>query len=473
MNPTTPEHNSDNHATESEIKEVFTVKPPVTRKEQNCLHIIAWTLAIIIHLAAAYGIGWLIDWKSAQFDVEMNWGNELTGFGMMAEYYEDPPEIDAYEPPPEVEATEEIFEQETEESIEPPFDPDSIFIPEPEPEEQVEEEPQKEEKPSHDLRKDKAKLAAVKADISTMPNLHLLAPGNARVIVLVRNDRLIGSRFEAGVRKLFKSFPDYQVALGASDIDPVKDIQALLIATANPQLYAETFLVVSHKIPSDHLKQYINKSFPTKLLWKEQKGKPLAVPDSTDGKYNPNSGIYKRVLYLANDNTVLFLKPEVLPTLDVAHVDAIVNTRDDELEQDKEKAQTFLQSLGGIAVSDSASTPTIFLMVQGIQNVYLGRGMPEFNVPAAVMGSMSTANNPHLNIQATFNNADDAKQFVDKWPDIVSAASSMGVPGVGGLLNALSLTNEDNQVLATGDLNGAMISLVLMFASSYLERINK
>lgn len=452
--------------------DVFTVEPPVTQKEQNCLHIISWTLAILIHLAAAYGIGYFIDWKTAQFDVEMNWGEELTGFGMMAEYYEDPPQTDAYEPPPQVEATEEIFEQQVEDSIEPPFDPDSIFIPEPEPEEPAVVEPPKEEK-SHDLSKDKVKLAAVKADIDTMPNLHVLAPGNARVIVLVRNDRLQGSRFESGVRKLFKSFPDYQVALGASEIDPVKDIQAMLIATANPQLYAETFLVVSHKIPADSLKQYITKSFPTKILWQERNGRPLAVPDNKDGKFNPQSGIYKRVLYLADDNTVLFLKPEVLPTLDVAHVDAIVNTRDEDLENQNDKAQTFLQSLGGIASSDSASAPTLFLMVQGIQNMYLGRKFPEFNAPVAVMGSMSTAQNPHLNIQGTFNNSEDAKHFVEIWPDLVSAASSMGVPGVGGLLNALSLTNEDNQVLLTGDLNGAMINLVLIFASSYLEKVNQ
>ena len=44
------------------------------------------------------------------------------------------------------------------------------------------------------------------------------------------------------------------------------------------------------------------------------------------------------------------------------------------------------------------------------------------------------------------------------------------MPGTSVLLNALSLTDEGESVIATGDLNGAMISLVLMFAANYLER---
>ena len=71
-----------------------------------------------------------------------------------------------------------------------------------------------------------------------------------------------------------------------------------------------------------------------------------------------------------------------------------------------------------------------------------------------------------------FKDKNDAHKFVEIWPDIVKAAGNQGIPGVAGLLGALSLTDEDENVLMTGDLNGAMISLVLMFAASYLEGIN-
>lgn len=440
----------------------------VSRRELNCVRIISWILALAIHLAGAIAIGHYIDWKMSTFEVQMTWSDApLTGFGMM-DVYEDV-EV-APEPPPQVDEEENPFEEEeTEDSpvTEADFDPSSIVEPEPVEESAAEETPQQ---PSHDLSKDKKRLAAVRADVDSMPDLHVLAPGNARLIVLIRNDRLLGSKFENSVRRLFKAFPDYRFALGASEIDPVRDIQAMLIATANPELYAETFLVVSHHIPEERLKQYIGKSFPTEITWGEHNGRPLATPNSKDGRYNPRSGIYKRSLFLADDHTVLFLKPEVLPTLDVAHVDAIINTRDKDLEENPEQAKTFLESLGGIGMSDSASAPTLFFMVQGIDGVNLGRGFPKFQAPRAVMASMSTANRPHVNLQATFEDKTQAQKFVEVWPDIVSSASGMGVPGLGGLLNALDLTNEGPRVLMSGDLNGTMIGLVLMFAASYLER---
>ena len=109
-------------------------------------------------------------------------------------------------------------------------------------------------------------------------------------------------------------------------------------------------------------------------------------------------------------------------------------------------------------------------MLQGIEGIRLGRGFPDFVPPKAVTASLSTAAQPHLNLEAIFSSPENAKNFVSLWPEIVSAASSFGVPGTSVLLNALSLTDEGESVIATGDLNGAMISLVLMFAANYLER---
>lgn len=454
---------SPRHETSSRVY-VPVIAPVTTRRERTLLHVFSWTFAIAFHIAAFFVAGGIIDYIQASFDIEMNWSNDpLTGFGMMGVAPEDD-EMAEVEPPPPVEMDEDPFAQNEADMAQPELDPTSIVEP------SEEEEDVDTSKPIYDLSRDKKKLASVRADVASMPNLHVLAPGNARLIVLIRNDRVAGSRFENSVRRLFRAFPDYRFTLGASDIDPIRDIQALLIATANPKLYAETFLVVAHKIPPDTLKKNITQSFPTRLVWKKHHNRPLGVPDSGDGKYSPNSGIYKRSIYLPDDQTVLFLKPEVLPSLDVAHVDAVVKTRDADLQNNQAATQTFLQSLGGIAQSDSVSVPTLFFMVQGIEGIYLGRGFPEFTPPSFIMASMSTADQPHVNLEATFKSEKDAKDFVALWPDIVSAASGMGIPGVGAILNALALTPEKNTILVSGDLNGAMISLVLMFAVNYLER---
>lgn len=440
-------------------------QPPCSTREHIIVGCASFIIAVLIHIAGIWAIGYYIELRSSEIEISMAWSNEpLTGFGMM-EDVEDWQNMETEsETPPPVEPNDDPFdESDDSDAAEPSLDPDSIVIPEPEPDAVPDE-----NAPAYDLKRDKARMDAVRKDVSSMPNLHVLAPGNAKLIVLIRNDRVIGSRFENSVRRLFKSFPDYRFTLGQSEIDPVHDIQALLIATANPELYAETFLVVSHKIPRDKLKKYITDSFPTRLLWKEHNGQPLAVPDNTDGKYGPRSGIYKRSVYLPDDNTVLFLRPEVLPTLNVAHVDAIVNTRDN--DKDPEQAKTFLQSLGAIAQSDSASMPTLFIMVQGIEDIRLGSRFPSFDPPKALMASLSTADKPHLNMEAFFSDNKAAQKFVDSWPDITTAAGSLGIPGLGGLLGGLLLAPEDDKVLLTGELNGAMISLILMFAAQHLER---
>ena len=446
------------------------VQPATTRRERFFVFWGSCLFAIVFHIFIFYATGFLIDWYYASVDIQMAWSDApLTGFGMMEEI-EDLSAMDEVEPPPETEVEDNPFEEtkeaENEPEPTPELDPNSIVIPEPE---APEEDEVAEDVPVYDLKRNKKRLEAVRRDIRSLPNLHVMAPGNARLIVLIRNDRVAGSPFENSVRKLFKAFPDYKMTLGASQIDPVRDLNAMLIATANPMYLAETFLVVSHNLNPTDLKKYVSESFPVKIDWTTHNGHPIGIPDSNDGKYNPLSGYYRRSVYLPDDHTVLFLRPEVLPTLDVAHVDAIVNTRDDASPKDKEHLPTLLESLGGISLSDSDSMPTLFLMVQGIEQISLGRSFPQFEAPMAMVGSLSTAKQPHLNLSATFSSATAARDFVDKWPKILNAAGGLGIPMLGSLLGGLALTDEDNTVLISGDLNGTAIGLILMFAANTLD----
>lgn len=438
-------------------------KPAVSTGERIAVKSVSLIVAVVIHIAAAFAAGFCIDARQAAFDVEIAWSNEpLTGFGMMEDFsgseYPDLPEATAAAP------EDDPFETAAPVQENPDIDASAIEIADPPPEDPPD------NRPAYDLSRDKKKLAAVRNDVRSMPKLQGLAPGNAKLIVLIRNDRVAGSRFEASIRRLFRAFPDYRFALGSSEIDPVNDIRALLIATANPKYYAETFLAVAHNIPEAQLKTAIGQSFPTRLIWSSHDGRPLAAPDSTDGRYPRSSGIYKRVLYLADPNIVLFLRPDALPALQNSPIADIVKTRDEDLAQSPKNSLTMLQALGGIADSDSVSAPTLFFMIRGIENIRLGRGFPDFKPPSAVTATLSADAQPHLNLQAVFAAGADAEKFVDQWPDIVSAASNIGVPGVSALLSALSLTADRENVLVTGDLNGAMISLVLMFAANYLER---
>jgi len=446
--------------------------PQTTRRERILVAIAMWGISIAVHAALFYVGSLIVDWRAASFEVDIQWGTELNGIGMFGEYddaYVEPEAVLAELDSPEED--ENPFEDENPQ-VEPDLVADNIEAPpEPEPEPDPDA-PADPERPQYDLARDSQKLARVRQDIAGMPNLHVMAPGDAKLIVLIRNDRIRGSRFEQSARTLLKSFPYYRYTLGKSDIDPVTDINALLVATADPALYAETFLVVSHKIPNETIQKAVNESFPTEINWSTHEGHPLATPNRNDGRYNPRSGIYRLSVYLPNENTVLFLKPELLATLNLPHVDAIVNTRDKDVKN-ANQAESFLKSLGAIADSDTPSMPLLFFAVQGVESIRFP-GLDDVKPPAAIQASLSTDADPRLNLIASFRTPEDAVKFTENWPSVIDATKSIGVPMLGGILSGilkgLKLTAEESQVIATGELKGESIAFILKIASTILSK---
>lgn len=67
-------------------------------------------------------------------------------------------------------------------------------------------------------------------------------PGNAALMLLVRTDRVRRSPYAHTVRRLLEVFYDYKMLLWRSGIDPIEDLDALLIATPNPYRVTTTFL---------------------------------------------------------------------------------------------------------------------------------------------------------------------------------------------------------------------------------------
>lgn len=446
-----------------------------SRRERVIVAVFSWLIAISLHVVAYLGFSAYLDYQQVSFDLDIAWDDApLSGFGMMDAYWAEAPS-EGLEDIAYAEPDESPFER-PEAELEPKIDAASIEAPEVEEVQAPNPElPQSADAPKYDLSKDKARLAALREDMASMPNLPTMAPGNAKLIALIRNDRIRGTRFESAVRKLLRSFPDYQVTLGKSDIDPLNAINALLIATSNPQLYAETFLVVSHHIANEQLKDTITDSFPVAIKWETFRGRPLATPDPSDGKYGPNSGIYQRSVYLPNDNLVLFLRPEVLPSLSESQIAGLLGDAQKlGSPEDNENAKPiFLDNLAGIDASDSVSGPTLFLALQGIDGLSFGPQFPKFAPPIGIQASMSTSDSPQINMALSFMTAKEASDFIDIWPDIASAAGKMGIPGLGGMFSGLSLASEESRVFVTGQLNGTFVSLVLLFASSRLESLNR
>lgn len=112
--------------------------------------------------------------------------------------------------------------------------------------------------------------------------LDRFAPGDAALMLLLRNDRIAGSGYADSVRRLLEVFYDYKTLLWDSGLDPISDFDAMLIATPNPYRVTRTFLAIRHSLPPDRLKQALRRATSvnnTAIQWKrEQLGWVGAIP---------------------------------------------------------------------------------------------------------------------------------------------------------------------------------------------------
>ena len=65
-------------------------------------------------------------------------------------------------------------------------------------------------------------------------DLSKFAPGDAKILLLLRTDRMRRSPHRMAVETLLRHLPDYDTLVSGSTLSPFDDFNALLIATSNP-----------------------------------------------------------------------------------------------------------------------------------------------------------------------------------------------------------------------------------------------
>ncbi|MCK5795813.1 MAG: hypothetical protein KAI47_01420 [Deltaproteobacteria bacterium] len=107
-------------------------------------------------------------------------------------------------------------------------------------------------------RKKRAKRPkAAKAFSTTKVALRGLTPGDAALMLLVRTDRVRRSPYAKAVRRLLDVFYDQKTFLWEG-IDPVRDFDAILIATPNPYRVTRTFLAARHHLSTEAVRHVVS-----------------------------------------------------------------------------------------------------------------------------------------------------------------------------------------------------------------------
>jgi hypothetical protein len=140
-------------------------------------------------------------------------------------------------------------------------------------------------------------------------------PGDARLSLLLRADRIRGTRYVDDVRKALAPFPDDRMLRERVGLDPLTELDSILIATADPFDFNATFLAARYSFAEGRLRQGFARAAARerrKLAWRTQAGRPVTpLPFlGPDGQTTD-----PRVLMLVRRGVAVLTRPE--------HVDAI------------------------------------------------------------------------------------------------------------------------------------------------------
>lgn len=140
-------------------------------------------------------------------------------------------------------------------------------------------------------------------------DLGMWGPEGARLVVVIRNDRLRGSSHAQSVRDVLDSFPDWRTLVGGAELDPLNDIDTTLIASANPKYINQTFLAAMHHLPAEQVVGVLSHGEHQGVTWREEKGRIY-------GDFEARSGVDPRQFFIPTDGVFVLSRPEFLKDLE-------------------------------------------------------------------------------------------------------------------------------------------------------------
>ena len=226
-----------------------------------------------------------------------------------------------------------------------------------------------------------------------MPDLTPVAPASARLVVLVRTDRLRGSPLAEAARAGMTVLPDGELAV-EEGLDPLEDFEALLVATANPRDVAETFLAAR-----------------------------LRNVEKVHEKFRPPGGYDPRVLVYLGPKTAVMGKPE--------HVAAI--------------GSGWVKKLSKFA-EDPSGDSLVEVTVNGLSGVLqIGRN----RVPLPRSGQARLSWPPRVRANLVYADEADAAQLAAAWPDMaaqIEGSIAVRMFGFGGVTRGAKVDRQGSTI---------------------------
>jgi hypothetical protein len=419
-------------------------------------------LSYLLFSALAHGLllvlVLLIDFSTHIGDIYVNWSDrKLSGIGMASDPTQgDPQDGDGAALtapiPQEVVALPPPKPPTPPEPVPGELDPNGVPVPPlpPPPEDPQVVPPQTAVVPGDKAAQDKEGTGQHPGE--SLPGLAAYGPGNVRVIFVIRSDRLRGTEYEQTMRGLLKRFPDYQVTLRDSPLDPVDDFKVSLIASNNLQKLEQTFVAIRHDLPDQRLMDIFSKHYIVPLTWGLHLGRPHGVPDPSARKE-----LRARELYLPEPGLALLIQTDLLQSL--SQPSALIKKPDGTIIK-----RSWLDTLRTLEDIDTltGSKPAVFVSVRDF-SLRLNASLPDMPPVISLAASITPEATPHLTLKLEFKDAAEATSFRVQWPAFVRGVVSLSplLIAVEGTLSGFTFAQDGVFLYGEGKLPGWVVKLGL------------
>jgi hypothetical protein len=229
-------------------------------------------------------------------------------------------------------------------------------------------------------------------------------PAGAQIAIRIDMARVRASELDQDVRRLMAAIPDWQLLLEGSGIEPLDDLDRLLIASPNLQR-SQLVLAGRHAHP-DEGAQYIRdvvarfaEARGVEAPWGQRHGVPVAPW--------PNEDSTERVVAIVGPRHFVIARPQDLPT-----ILAIAVARE-ETEEDEEALEEALEeATGPDALLSMGEGEAFSVEVEGARNFVRGRVR---HIPERLRLAVSEDDEAILKGRARYEDEDAAAAALTYW----------------------------------------------------------
>ncbi|MFW5967045.1 MAG: hypothetical protein ACOCV2_05980 [Persicimonas sp.] len=323
------------------------------------------------------------------------------------------------------------------------------------------------------FREDKPLPGVDSGGPSDIPDLKHYGPGNARVTALIRLDRIRGTEYEDSTRRLIEALPDFRILAESTGFDPIDDLDAFFMASADPRYIQKSFLAFRHQKTDRELKQILDNRFREPVPWQSRGDVPVRrlVPESS-GYRDP------RQIMLAKPGLTVVGEKDWLDEI-AQNLPEDSALREHESSDDKPASATMLDGLAQIERAAAEEDTIAVLSAQGLAYKVPGVGRLTFE---GVRLAITDPDSPSIDVDLRFGSEKKARDFEQECPvmkrklkkgsglDRGFGSLATNAMGIGEVLDKLRCTTEGDYVNIHADYTAKEARTLTGLGASFAPR---